>query len=164
MKRLFIDLEKCDKCAECVVECSYIYHPQNNGITSIRELAIFSLICRKCQEAPCVNSCYHNALKKDENDVLKRASFLCTACKTCSIACPFGVIFVDFLQYLGSKCDYCVNREKVLCIDNCPYDAIEIKDIDKEDIEKNIYIVSDNLAVRHSKKWFSDDNVLYKRK
>jgi Fe-S-cluster-containing hydrogenase component 2 len=126
-------------------------------------LATFSLICRKCEEAPCVNSCYHNALKKDENKILKRAKFLCTSCKTCTIACPFGVILVDFLQYLDTKCDYCIKRDRKLCIETCPYKAIEIRDIEKESIEENIYFVSSLLAAKHSKKWFADDKILYKK-
>lgn len=162
MKRLFVDLEKCNQCPECVVECSYIYHPQNKGITSIRELATFAIFCRKCEEAPCVNSCYHNALSRDEQGIIKRARFLCTSCKTCSIACPFGVIFVDVLEFLDSKCDLCLTR-KSLCIGTCPYKAIEIKEIKEEDIDKEIYLVSDRLAV-HSKKWFKDDTILYKKK
>lgn len=164
MKKIFIDLEKCDKCEKCVVECSYIYHPQNNGITSVRELATFALVCHRCEEAPCVNSCYHKALKKDDNGVLKRAGMLCTSCKTCSIACPFGVIFPDFLQYFDSKCDYCIGRSKTICIESCPYKAIEIKEIETEDITQGIYLVSEMLAVKHSKKWFLDDKILYKKK
>ncbi len=163
MKRLFIDLEKCDKCKKCVVECSYIYHPQNNGITSIRELATFSLLCRKCEEAPCVNACYHNALKKDEEGILHRARFLCTSCKSCSIACPFGTILPDFLEFLDSKCDFCLKRDKIKCIETCPYNAIQIKDIQREDIEKGIFFVSDKLAV-HSLKWLKDDTILYKKR
>ena len=163
MRRLFIDLEKCDRCPECVIKCSYIYHPQNNGITSLRELAIFSLICRKCEEAPCINSCYKNALKKDDDGILRRARFLCTSCKTCSIACPFGTILVDFLQYLDSKCDYCLTR-KPLCVGSCPLKAIEVKEIEKEDIKEGIYFVSDVFAVRHPKKWFVDDQILYKKR
>lgn len=160
--RLFIDLEKCEKCPECVVKCSYFYHPQNKGITSLRELASFSLVCRQCEEAPCVNSCYHNALKKDENGILRKSNFLCTSCKSCSIACPFGTIFTDFLNFLDSKCDFCIERENPPCIESCPYKAIELKEIKEEDIKEGIFFVLDNLAV-HSKKWFKDDSILYKK-
>ncbi|MCM8786577.1 MAG: hypothetical protein NC935_00795 [Candidatus Omnitrophica bacterium] len=163
MKRLFIDLEKCEKCLKCEAACSYIYHPQNNGITSLLELATFSIICRRCEQAPCVNSCYHNALKKDNNGILKRSRILCTSCKTCSIACPFGTIFVDFLTYLDSKCDFCIEREEIRCIQSCPHKAIEIKDIENEDISSGIFLVSGKLAVRCLKKWFFDDRVLYKK-
>jgi Fe-S-cluster-containing hydrogenase component 2 len=163
MQRLFIDLEKCDRCPECVAKCSYIYHPQNNGITSIRELATFSLICRKCEEAPCVNSCYHNALKKDIDGILRRAKFLCTCCKTCAIACPFGVILTDFLQYIDSKCNFCIKREEKLCLTTCPYQAISVRDIEKEDIKEGIYFISELLVCKHSKKWFPEDKILYKK-
>ncbi|MCM8798208.1 MAG: 4Fe-4S ferredoxin, partial [Candidatus Omnitrophica bacterium] len=69
--RLFIDLEVCSKCPECVVKCSYFYHPQNNGITNLREFATFVLVCRHCEDAPCVNSCYHQALEKQADGILK---------------------------------------------------------------------------------------------
>ena len=164
MKRLFVDLEKCDHCPECVIKCRYFYHPQNNGIATLRELATLSLVCRKCEEAPCINSCYKNALKKDENGILRRASFLCTSCKTCSIACPFGTILVDFLTFLGSHCDYCISRKNILCIESCPYQAIEVREIEKEDLKEGIYFVSENLAVKQSKKWFADDKILYKKR
>ncbi|MFC1599359.1 4Fe-4S dicluster domain-containing protein [Candidatus Omnitrophota bacterium] len=163
MKRVFIDLEKCDKCKDCVIQCSYFYHRQNNGITSIRELATFAVFCRKCEEAPCVSSCYHNALKKQDDGILRRARFLCTSCKTCSIACPFGAILPDFLQYLDSQCDFCVGKDNLLCIETCPYKAIALKDIKEEDIKEGIYFVSDRLAV-HTTKWLRDDTVLYKKK
>ncbi|MFH1768824.1 MAG: 4Fe-4S dicluster domain-containing protein [Candidatus Omnitrophota bacterium] len=163
MERLFIDLEKCDSCKKCVIDCAYAFHPSNNGIVSLRELAVFSLLCRKCEEAPCVKSCYHNALKKEDDGIVKRARFLCTACKTCGIACPFGVILPDLLNFFDSRCDYCLKRDKTLCITTCPYGAIEKKYIAEEDIDKGIYFVSDRLAVRY-KKWFSDDTILYKKR
>ncbi|MCM8820068.1 MAG: hypothetical protein NC925_04655 [Candidatus Omnitrophica bacterium] len=164
MKKIFIDLEKCLLCQSCVVNCSYFYHPENNGIINLQELATFSLICRRCEEAPCTNSCYHNALKKDKDGILKRSNYLCTSCKSCSIACPFGTILVDFLVYLDSKCDFCIKTQRFLCVESCPYGAVEIKDIEKEDIEAGIFFVSQNLAVHTNKKWFSDDRILYRKK
>jgi carbon-monoxide dehydrogenase iron sulfur subunit len=163
MRRLFIDLEKCDRCPQCVAECSYIFHPHNNGIISLRELAVFSTVCRGCEEAPCVNSCYRNALKKEEDGIVRRARFLCTGCKTCSIACPFGVILPDFLNFFDSKCDYCLGRDRIPCIDTCPYGAVGVIDAENEDREKGILFVSDYLAVRGGK-WLKDDSILYKKR
>jgi Fe-S-cluster-containing hydrogenase component 2 len=158
MKRLFIDLDICNKCEECKVACDYFYHPQNNGVASLREYATFATICRHCDEAPCVNACYHNALERQPDGHLKRYKMRCTSCKSCTIACPFGIIFQDFIPYLDSKCDFCVGTSKELprCVSTCPEKAIEIKEIPAEDLEKDIYFVGDNLAV-HTKKWSRDD-------
>jgi Fe-S-cluster-containing hydrogenase component 2 len=164
MKRLFIDLDKCNECKECKVACDYMYHPQNNGITSLREYATFATICRHCEEAPCVNSCYHNALERAPDGHIKRYKMRCTSCKCCSIACPFGIIFQDFIPYLDSKCDYCVGTELEKlpeCAASCPEAAIEIKEV-AEDLEKNIFLVGEHLAV-HSLKWSRED-ILPKKK
>jgi Fe-S-cluster-containing dehydrogenase component len=81
----------------------------------------------------------------------------CTSCKSCTVACPFGVIFQDFIPYLDSKCDYCVgiSGEFPQCLNTCPEKAIEVKDL-SEDLEKNIYFVGEHLAV-HSLKWSRED-------
>ena len=156
MKRLFIDLDICSKCPDCVVACSYFYHPQNNGITSLREYATFATVCRQCDEAPCVKSCYHDALEKQPDGLLKRYSMRCTSCKSCTIACPFGTIFPEFIPYLASRCDYFIGQDKIPeCIKTCPYHAIELKEI-KEDPKQNIFFVGDNLAVK-SIKWNRKD-------
>ncbi|RKY31677.1 MAG: 4Fe-4S ferredoxin [Candidatus Omnitrophota bacterium] len=157
MKRLFIDLDICNNCEECRVSCDYFYHPQNNGITNLREFATFALFCRHCEEAPCVNACYHNALEKQPDGILKRYKMRCTSCKSCAIACPFGTIFADFTPYLDSRCDYCVGISTKLpkCVTTCPEKAIEVKEV-KEDIEQNIYFIGESLAV-HSRKWSKED-------
>ncbi|HOX54528.1 MAG: 4Fe-4S binding protein [Candidatus Omnitrophica bacterium] len=177
MKRLFIDLDKCNQCPECVVACSYMYHPQpfvekgagperksNMGITSLREYATFALFCRHCEEAPCVNSCYHDALERQSDGHLKRYKMRCTSCKSCAVACPFGTIFPDFIPYLDSRCDYCLGRvesESPVCLASCPYKAVEVKEV-KEEPENNIYLVGEHLAVK-SRKWSRED-IQFKKK
>ena len=157
MKRLFIDLDICSSCKECLVCCDYFYHPQNNGISSLREYATFATICRHCEEAPCVKSCYHNALERAPDGHIKRYKMRCTSCKSCSVACPFGIIFQDFIPYLDSGCDYCIGITGRLpkCITSCPEKAIEIREVE-EDFEKDIYFVGEHLAV-HSGKWSRED-------
>ncbi|MBU4346290.1 MAG: 4Fe-4S ferredoxin [Candidatus Omnitrophica bacterium] len=157
MKRLFIDLDICNRCKECSVYCDYFYHPQNNGISSLREYATFVLFCRHCEEAPCVSACYHDALEKQGDGILKRYKMRCSSCKSCAIACPFGTIFADFIPYLDSKCDYCIGVSSRIpkCVTSCPEKAIEIKEI-TERPEENIYLIGESLAVR-STKWIKED-------
>ncbi|MDD5566320.1 MAG: 4Fe-4S binding protein [Candidatus Omnitrophica bacterium] len=163
MKRLFIDLEICNRCQECIARCDYFYHPQNNGVTALRGYATFATICRHCEQAPCVNSCYHNALERVADGHIKRYKMRCTSCKTCSIACPFGIIFHDFIPYLDSKCDYCIGSTegRAKCVITCPKNAIEIKEV-QEDPEKNIFLVGEHLAV-HTLKWSREDIQLKKK-
>ena len=123
----------------------------------MREYATFATICRHCEEAPCVDSCYHNALERAGDGHIKRHKMLCTSCKSCSVACPFGIIFQDFIPYLDSACDYCVGLSTELpkCISSCPEKAVEVKDVE-ESLEKDIYFVGEHLAV-HSRKWSRED-------
>ena len=64
MKKLFVDLEKLNKCGEVAAKCSYYYHPKNSGITRLREIGQFLYICRHCEEAPCVNACPKEAIER----------------------------------------------------------------------------------------------------
>ncbi|MDP2940326.1 MAG: 4Fe-4S binding protein [Candidatus Omnitrophota bacterium] len=161
MKRLFIDLDKCSECKECQVSCGYFYHPHNMGVASLFEFATFSTLCRRCEEAPCVNSCYYEALERQPDGILKRYLMRCTSCKSCTIACPFGVIFLEYIPYLSSSCDYCIGISKTelpKCVSTCEHLAVEFREI-KEDPENFIFFVGDKLAVK-SRKWFREDTPL----
>ena len=151
MRRLFIDLEICNKCPECVVTCNYFYHPQNNGITNLREYATFALYCRQCEESPCVKACYHNALEKQADGVLRRYSMRCTSCKSCSIACPFGTVYTDLAGFVDSVCDLCKGRlngdEKPLCVLTCSKGALEYGEVDVNG-DENLTEVFEDVVVR----------------
>lgn len=154
-KKLFIDLEICDGCEECTVECTYMYKPRmaDHGILSLREQAHFALICRRCEEPSCVAACRFDALERQDDGVMKRYNMRCVSCKSCANACSFGTIYLETIPFYVTRCDCCVgsNGRKPACVSGCSKKAIEFKDVE-ESPENNIYVVSENLAV-HSPKW-----------
>ena len=156
-KRLFVDLDICSKCPECVIDCSYFYHSGNRGIDSIREVASFALVCRQCEEAPCVTSCPQEALEKEDGGTLKRSNLLCIGCNSCTLACPFGTIYPEVIPYLVSKCDFCIDRadgKEPICIPSCPYGALKYGEF-KEEEKENKYLVNEDLLV-HLTPWRKD--------
>ena len=154
MKRVFIDLDLLDDLeekGELNIQCSYPYHPDNDGVASLRELAAYAVICRKCESANCVNACPKEALEKDEEGILRRYSMRCISCKSCAVACPFGTIYPEAIPFTVSRCDYCVERlapgEDPLCVRTCPNEAIKYIEIEPDE-KKNLHKVGDHLVVK----------------
>ncbi|OQB71982.1 MAG: Anaerobic dimethyl sulfoxide reductase chain B [candidate division TA06 bacterium ADurb.Bin131] len=151
MKKLFIDYEICNRCPECVVRCSYIFHPGNNGIISLREQIAFNFACRRCDDYPCVNSCPTRALKR-EDGIITRSNFMCISCKSCALACPFGTIDIDWLLYSKNRCDVCAEsrideNQRFICVQSCPYGALKVLENEPED-KKHLYEIEKNIIVR----------------
>ena len=155
-KFIIINLGKCKLQAESQVQCSYKHHPENKGIDSLLEKIRFSLICRKCQTAPCVDACPNDALEKvptqnDDEGILKRANMLCTGCGTCAIACPFGTIYDDLIPFVSSSCDVCKDRlapgEKPLCVSTCQDRSIDYREVDLKK-ETDLSEVLDSVVVK----------------
>ena len=157
--RLFIDLDQCatGECKQCVVQCSYFYHPNNNGIISVVELATYYLVCRKCEEPHCVNACPVDALEqqKDKENLLIRHNMRCIGCRSCSHACPYGTIYPETVPYIVHNCDFCLDRREnenePLCIKTCPYGALSLMSRNSE-LPENTFLVGDNIIV-HSTHW-----------
>lgn len=154
-KRLFIDLEKCRQCETCKATCSYFYHPFNDGILHLRELAEFGATCRQCEKAPCVTACPTDALEKQKDGVVKRYNLRCVACRTCCYACPFGVILPELIPYAVSRCDFCIGRlaegEVPICLGGCPEGAIQYGEFEADPKEKR-FQVGEHLIV-HTIPW-----------
>ncbi len=177
MKRLLIDLDVCSKCDECGMLCSYIQHPDNNGITTLREFGHFAVVCRRGDNAPCVASCPREALELvelrgaeprtvpptggtdawvKENNMIKRHMMRCTSCKSCSGACPFGVIYPETIPLVIARCDYCLGRlkadESPVCLQSCGHGGIRYGEFE-DNKEEGVFAASEHLLVKTDYKW-----------
>jgi formate dehydrogenase iron-sulfur subunit len=152
-KKILIDLIKCRECSQCTADCFYTFHPGNNGIEALKELAAFSVSCRKCIKAPCIDICPASALEKTEDNFINRAVNLCIGCKSCVTICPFGTLLNDFFKSRKSICDYCDLNEEVtelLCVITCPVEALSLTD-KEENPQENLYQVHDKVLIRDYK-------------
>ncbi len=158
LKRLFIDipalLESGAKADQ--IECEYAFHRENNGAFSLLEVAEFAAYCRQCDDAFCISACPKEALEHMPDGTIKRYNMRCVGCKSCILACPFGTIFPEVLNYVSSKCDYCLNQLNKngsyipSCVKTAPGESFQIVEIAEEDPEKNIYFYGDHLAVKNA--------------
>ena len=128
------------------------FYPSVNykGLKTIRELAIFRISCRRCEEAPCICVCPAEALEKDDDGVVTRYTNLCVSCKSCVTICPFGTIMTDFFTHHRNKdLFYDLKDEEELekFIKACPAGTVALTD-DEEDPDKNIFRINEKVLVR----------------
>jgi carbon-monoxide dehydrogenase iron sulfur subunit len=91
-----------------------------------------ALQCRQCRKAPCLDSCLTGALIRDNSSgtVLIQENN-CIGCWTCTLFCPYGVIYPWPERKIALKCDRCIYMEVPVCVDVCPTRALELLDIDQ---------------------------------
>ncbi len=155
LKRLYIDIPALMESGvdSHEIKCEYMYHQKNNGAFSLLEVAEFSAYCRQCEEAFCIDACPKEALEHQENGMIKRYNMRCVGCKSCILACPFGTIFPEVINYVTSKCDFCLNQleqkpdYEPACVQTAPANSFVMKEI-AEDHQKNIFFIGNHLAVR----------------
>ena len=149
-RRLVIDLEVCDQCDGCGVKCGYFYrpHPGDHGVLALRERATFLLVCRRCEEASCVDACPFEALERRADGVLERHNLRCVSCGLCAQACPFGTIYPDVLSFYATPCDHCPGGGdgEPPCVGSCARGALAYREVDPE--EPGVHILDDHLAAR----------------
>jgi Fe-S-cluster-containing dehydrogenase component len=136
------------------IECEYMYHRVNPGVFSLLEVAEFAAYCRQCQEAFCVIACPKEALERQAGGAVKRYNMRCVGCKSCVLACPFGTIFPEVINYVTAKCDLCLNQLAEdpdyvpLCVKTAPAGTFAMTTLDGEDPKNHIYFAGERLAVR----------------
>lgn len=148
MKRIFIDKDKCMGCLSCTIACIRS-HSQDDSIYGVNlqdpasearnhiELTYKSeyvpIFCRHCTEPECVNTCITGALSKDsETGYVIYDKSVCASCLMCVMSCPYGVLKpAKKGKKEILKCDMCTERGEPYCVNNCPMDALELKEVKK---------------------------------
>jgi Fe-S-cluster-containing dehydrogenase component len=156
-KRVVVDLDKWRANPEQAPRCSYFYHPLNDGLSTLREIAAFEHYCRRCELACCIESCPRSALEKDARGVVVRHNLRCIRCMSCAAACPFGTILEEALRFHAGGCDYCepLGEDAVpSCVESSTGGVLEYREVAPD--EENVVLVGEKLAVR-GRLWQKDD-------
>ncbi len=136
-KMLAIDSEKCTGCRKCELVCS-VYHTGFSDPARSRMKVLkwdhvgfyLPVSCQNCDHASCVEACPTGACRKDEKlGVAVIDKKRCIGCKTCVLACPFGVPTFDRVEGISVKCDYCGGDPQ--CVASCEAGAIQYVEPDK---------------------------------
>ncbi len=156
-KKILIDLAKFREAAKDgeynYGECTYDFHPDNIGMKDIVEKAMMRLTCRRCEEAPCINVCPAEALEKDDEGILVRATNLCIGCQSCVAVCPFGTLANRIITDKKSICDLCDFNDAskpLKCMETAPPGAITFTDAEPTE-EEGIYQINEKVLVKEIK-------------
>ena len=148
MKRIMIEIDKCDGCKNCSAACIQghreddgdIYtlnlcDPRNESRNFIKlddEGKYVPIFCRHCEDPECAMSCMSGALAKDpESGHVYYDEEICGACFMCVMNCPYGVPKPDrATRDKVIKCDFCRDDpEGPNCVRMCPKKAIHVEEV-----------------------------------
>ena len=88
---------------------------------------VLPMVCRQCDDAPCMEVCPMGAISKDsETGVVAVDYDRCIGCRMCVSICPFGAMGYDFVGNKVIKCDLCDGDPQ--CVRFCDAGAIRFED------------------------------------
>jgi len=139
MKEIFVRLDRCQGCHSCELACAVEHSQAKSLFAAISEKPVprkrlyvewvrqqkVPLLCRHCEDAPCVRACRTGALTQDPiTRVVSHDPTRCIGCWMCTMVCPYGVIGRRLEERIAVKCDRCPDRDIPACVAACPTKAL----------------------------------------
>ncbi|WP_334109850.1 4Fe-4S dicluster domain-containing protein [Thermodesulfitimonas autotrophica] len=144
MNQVFVRPEHCLGCRSCEIACAVQHsqsktlfgavleepRPQKRVFVEAAGSFRMPVVCRHCEDAPCLAACIAGCLYRDEKGFVRRKKERCIGCWSCIMACPFGVVTRDRHKQIAVKCDRCHKLEVPACVAACPTKALFLADVD----------------------------------
>jgi len=148
---LLIDLDACVRCRSCQVTCreeQALAHEATSpwcGVATVgprtvdgrMHMDFVPVVCFHCDEPLCVRVCPEGAIAKDDIGFVAVDYKICTGCRLCVYACPYGRMFVNGSGTAG-HCDLCRGRVKEglepACVQHCIGGSLQF--VSKEEVLK----------------------------
>jgi len=146
MKRIFVNWDRCTACKTCQIACMVehsaakdlfaaifeVPHPRTRVYVEAVNGSQVPILCRHCDDAPCLNACIAGALYRDAatGAVLSNLD-RCIGCWTCVMVCPYGVVTRQLETQRALKCDLCPGRDVPACVAACPTGALVYAETDE---------------------------------
>ena len=148
---VFVDAERCVACKRCMLECAVTHSRAGTLVEAMAEKPVprprvslhamgeysVPLQCRHCENAQCIAVCPTGAMHRlgKEGPVLIDER-LCVGCRSCMIACHFGVPTMSRDGKRITKCDQCIARldagMKPACVTACHTAALTFVSVEEQ--------------------------------
>jgi len=138
-KEIFVKTDRCVGCRSCIMACAVEHSASKTLFGAISESPRpksrvyvewvapdrkVPLVCRQCEDAPCMHACIAGAISRDADGVVRTDTDKCIGCWTCVMVCPYGVIGRHLETHQAYRCDRCPDREMPACVSACPTGAL----------------------------------------
>ncbi|MBM3299060.1 MAG: 4Fe-4S dicluster domain-containing protein [Deltaproteobacteria bacterium] len=137
---ILVDASRCIGCFSCQAACAMEHDlPAGTRTVKVMQLGPFEqgddltssflpTTCFHCEKPACVAACPTGAMQKRADGTVISDGQTCIGCRTCAVACPYGIPVLNPATGKIAKCDGCSTRVELglwpACVLKCPSAAL----------------------------------------